>query len=165
MNVPNDEAKKTFTESVTTLDKVIPTIYTDGSYDQAKGISGYGYIVCIEGEIIFRDSGLILDSDLINMQSLGSEVFALLRAMEWSISNGYKEICIVFDSFAILSLINNGHENRIKRSKGKTKFINLYMKYSEHVTVYFQHRSESEKTKEYHMKAHYLSRLPLSLLF
>lgn len=142
----------------------MPVIYTDGSYDQARGLSGYGYVVCIEGKIIFQDSGIILDSDMINLQSLGSEVFALLRAMEWSISNGYKEIKIIYDSVGIISLITNGNDSKAKKSRGRAKFISVYEKYAQYLTIHFQHRSENELFKQFHAYAHKLSRLPVSLL-
>lgn len=142
----------------------VPVIYTDGSYDQARGLSGYGYVVCIEGKIIFQDSGIILDSDMINLKSLGSEVFALLRAMEWSISNGYKEIKIIYDSVGIISLITNGNDSKAKKSRGRAKFISVYEKYAQYLTIHFQHRSENELFKHFHAYAHNLSRLPVSLL-
>lgn len=144
--------------------KNVPIIYTDGSYDQAKGLSGYGYVVCIEGKIIFQDGGIILDSDMINLQSLGSEVFALLRAMEWSISNGYKEIKVIYDSVGIISLITNGNDSKAKKSRGRTKFISVYEKYTQYLMIHFQHRSENELFKHYHTYAHNLSRLPVGLL-
>lgn len=146
------------------FDRNIPVIYTDGSYDQAEGLSGYGYVVCFEGKVLFQDGGIILDSDMINLQSLGSEIFALLRAMEWAISNGYKEIKIVYDSTSIISLITNGKESKSKRSKGKAKFLTIYHKYSKYLTIHFEHRSTNELNRYYHMHAHNLSRLSVGLL-
>lgn len=141
----------------------MPIIYTDGSYDQARGLSGYGYVVCIGDDVFFQDGGIIWDSDIINLKSLGSEMFALLRAMEWSLTNGYKEVIVVYDSKGVLSLISSTKKTKAKNSKGKTKFISVYKKYAEFLTVHFEHRSVNKQYEYYHMYAHNLSRMAVNL--
>lgn len=142
----------------------VPRVYIDGSYMQHIGMAGFGYVVEQEGKIVHRNSGVILDSDMLNLHSLGAEVFALLRAMEWGLSNGAKELHVIYDSTAILDLIDNNDTTKVKRSRGKSKFLDIYTKYSQHITVVFKHRKTDELFRHFHRQAHHLSRLTLDAL-
>lgn len=142
----------------------VPRVYIDGSYIQYKNLAGFGYIVEQGGKIIHRNSGIILDSDMLNLHSLGAEVFALLRAMEWGLSNNIDTIHVIYDSVAILDLINNSGRTKAKRSKGKTKFLDIYMRYRKHISVVFKHRKTDELFRHYHRQAHNLSRLTLGVM-
>lgn len=143
---------------------VVPRVYIDGSYMQHIGLAGYGYLVESDGKIVHQNSGVIFDSDMLNLHSLGAEVFALLRAMEWGISNNLETIDVIYDSAAILDLIDKNGTTRVKRSKGKSKFLDAYTCYREHISTVFKHCNTDELFKYYHRKAHHLSRLTVSTL-
>src|SRR5699024_959978 len=80
----------------------IPDIFIDGSYMQNKSFSGYGFVVLENGKIIAKDSGSIVDYDLINIHSLGAELYAFIRAIEWAVANEYKFVRIIYDSASVI---------------------------------------------------------------
>lgn len=140
----------------------IPIIYVDGSYMQDKTISSYGYAVELNGLFFQRDFGTITDSDMLQLQSLGTELYACIRAMEWAIANNYKSICIVYDCDGIVNLIRK--KNKAHRNKGKKKFLKLFLKYNQYVKVEFEHKNKSKNFKRKHLESHHLSRLTADLL-
>lgn len=141
-----------------------PTIYIDGSYVQDISVSGYGYIAVQNGRVIQRDFGIITDSDMIHLQSIGAEITALIRAMEWAIANNYQSINIVYDATAIISLTENNTDEKGLRSKGKVKFKDIYDTYIPYIAIHYIHRNEDELFKKFHEEAHHLSRLPYDML-
>lgn len=130
----------------------MPTAFIDGSYMENVSVSSYGYTVEFKNQIIQRDFGLILDQEILNLKSLGSELYACLRAMEWGIANNYQEIRIVYDCEGILDVIRSN-----KKKSGRIVFLTLFEKYSEHIQVYFRKANNATLLKK-HEASHDLSR-------
>lgn len=130
----------------------MPTAFVDGSYMENVEISSYGYTVEYEGQMVQRDFGLILDQEILTLKSLGSELYACLRAMEWGIANNFKEIRIVYDCEGILDVIRSN-----KKNPGRLVFLTLFEKYSEHIQVYFRKANNATLLKK-HEESHHLSR-------
>lgn len=144
--------------------KTIPNIFVDGSYIQHESFAGYGFIAVVDHRVIAKDSGTILDYDIINMHSLGSEMFAYIRAIEWAMANDYNKIRIIYDSKAILQLLE-GKDSDLKNSKGKAKLINLYEQYRKHIRIEHFHKNSNKFFREWHKEAHHLSRLTSIMLY
>lgn len=144
--------------------QTIPNIYIDGSYVQESKLASYGLIVEAENEIVQRDCGVIVDYDFLNLHSLGAEMYAYLRALEWSMANGYKNVRIIYDSDAVIQLIAQGDTTKTKKSKGRSKFIKLYKQYTKVIDVESIHKSDAENYAERHEQAHHLSQLTIDLL-
>lgn len=139
---------------------VTPIIYTDGSYMQNVDISSYGYAVELNGEIIQKDFGLIMDKDMLALQSIGAELYACLRAIEWAIANRYSVIYIVYDCEGIVQTIQSKHT---KKHRGKEKFTKLIELYSQHVKICFK-RTNNEHLYKQHRLSHHLSRSATEIL-
>lgn len=137
----------------------IPNIFIDGSYIQSKSFSGYGFVVVENDKLIAKDSGTILDYDLINLHSLGAELYGFIRAIEWAIANGYKFVYIIYDSTAILPHLETSDVTKGKQARGKAKLTQIYAQYKEHITVEARHKNDHEHYARYHDMAHNLSRL------
>lgn len=159
-----ERAKSYFFDRDRNKEKPIPNIFIDGSYIQHESYAGYGFVVEVDHRIVAKDSGTILDYDIINMHSLGSEFFAYIRAMEWAMANNYKRIRIIYDSKAILQLLE-GKDSDFKQSKGKSKLINLYLQYKKHLQVEHAHKDRNKVFRERHNEAHHLSRLTSIFLY
>src|SRR5699024_5648627 len=54
----------------------IATVYVDGTYSSDRNISGYGYALFKGDEEVHKDFGLILDDDMLNLKSVGAELYA-----------------------------------------------------------------------------------------
>lgn len=139
--------------------EAVPNIYIDGSYMQHNSFSGYGFVVELKGEIVAKDCGVILDYDIINLHSAGAELYAFIRALEWSLANGYTLIRIIYDSNMIAALLDNNYVPKEQDSYGKTKLIHLYDQYKTLLTIQHSHKNEKNIYTSYHQAAHDLSRL------
>lgn len=137
----------------------IPNIFIDGSYIQKDAYSGYGLIVEENNQIIAKDSGAILDYDIINLHSLGSELYAFIRALEWAMANDYRSVRIIYDSTSIIQLLENNGIGDVKNSRGKTKLLNSYVSYKEHVQIELIHIKQHKVFEKRHKEAHDLSRM------
>lgn len=158
-----EQAKAYFHSNRVEQNKPIPNIFIDGSYMQNEAYSGYGFIVEEGNRIIARDGGTILDYDIINLHSLGSELYAFIRALEWSMVNGYKSVRIIYDSKAIIQLLENEHLHETKQPSGKTKLLNMYSHYKMHINIEHLHINNNKVFQERHKQAHDLSRMMSSL--
>lgn len=159
-----EQAQAFLNHSIKLNKTIIPNIFIDGSYIQEHKISGYGMLVEEGQTIIQQDCGTILDFDLINLHSLGAELYALLRAMEWGMANGYKEIRIIYDSDAIIQIIEQGETNKARKSKGRTKFLKLFAEYKKFIKVECVHKNSKEYWTQKHELAHNLSRITSDIL-
>src|SRR5699024_2165530 len=142
----------------------IPNISIDGSYIQNSSFSGYGFVVQENDQIIARDSGTILDFDIINLRSQGAELYAFIRALEWAITNSYKFIRIIYDSQVIIQMLDENGFKASKRSRGIVKLVRLYQRYKDLITVELYHKSDHESYETQHKEAHDLSRLMSNII-
>lgn len=137
-----------------------PTIYIDGSYDQNKGVAGYGYIVRLKNEFKYRDCGTVYKGSILHDKSQGAELHACLRAIEWCIANEHEDVIIVYDFAGILHAVDGFG----KKSKSRDYFRIMYKKYARFINIKFIHKNINKEYKKNHQHAHNLSRLPLSML-
>lgn len=142
----------------------VPNIYIDGSYIQHESFSGYGFVVEENEKVIAKDSGTISDYDIINLHSLGAELYAFIRAVEWAIANEYKFVRIIYDSESIIQLLGNNDSSNYKQSRKKTKLVDLYEHYKNYITIEFKHKSDNKIYHDFHRVAHDLSRLMSNML-
>lgn len=149
-------------ESVCWEKESFPTVYVDGSYMENVAVSSYGFVVHLHGEEIQKDFGLILDRHMLDMKSLGSELYACLRAIEWGIANGHKQIRIIYDCEGIIHAIQSKGRNK-KQTKGKENFLKLFTMYNEHIKIYFR-RANSILLNKNHKKSHHLSRVAVGVI-
>jgi ribonuclease HI len=72
-------------------------IYVDGSFSLEKGNYSYGLIAIEDGNEIYRDYGAGEDSDAISLSNVAGEVIGALKAVEYAINSGYKDVSIAYD--------------------------------------------------------------------
>lgn len=84
-------------EEVLDLENMGLVIYVDGSFSLEKSNYSYGLIAINNGEIIHEDCGAGEDEDAISLRNVSGEVLGSLKAVEFTIENGFKEVTIVYD--------------------------------------------------------------------
>ena len=72
-------------------------IYVDGSFSLEKSNYSYGLIAIYNGEEVYEDCGVGEDQDAVALRNVAGEVLGSLKAIDYAIENGYKEVTIVFD--------------------------------------------------------------------
>lgn len=110
-------------------------IYVDGSFSVDKGNFSYGLVVVSNGNIIYKDKGKGYDKDAIALRNVSGEILGAKKAVEFAISNNYKEIIIAYDYQGIESwaLGTWKRNNKITSEyneymQGKMKDINIKFK-------------------------------------
>lgn len=98
----NSEGKVTLkvkenNEEVLDLENMGLVIYVDGSFSLEKSNYSYGLIAINNGEIIHEDCGAGEDEDAISLRNVSGEVLGSLKAVEFTIENGFEEVTIVYD--------------------------------------------------------------------
>lgn len=155
--------KGTFSLNKTNLEGVmsheIPLAYVDGSYMQHENLLSYGVHVMKEGEVIQRDYGLVLDKEFTVLQSVGAELYASLRAVEWAIANQYEHVIIVYDCEGIIQIIQSNK----RKADGRLKFNQLMRMYSQHIQIHFK-KANTPYLLQHHKSAHDLSRIASDLM-
>lgn len=159
-----DNARAYFHGKDLEVKEKVPNIFIDGSYIQHESFSGYGFVVEENGKVIAKYSGTIIDYHIINLHSLGAELYALVRAVEWAMTNEYKFVRIIYDSESIIQLLENNNRANGKHEQGKNKLVQLYEQYKGFITVEFRHKNNSNVYETFHQTAHDLSRLMSNLL-
>ena len=89
--------KKDDNEEALDLDNMGLVIYVDGSFSLEKSNYSYGLVAINNGEIIHEECGAGEDEDAIALRNVSGEVLGALRAAEYTIENGFKEVTIVYD--------------------------------------------------------------------
>lgn len=72
-------------------------IYVDGSFMVHKENYSYGFLVVKNNEILFEDNGVGYDKDAIALRNVSGEVEGAMKATEYAINNGYKDIVLCYD--------------------------------------------------------------------
>jgi len=89
--------KKENNEEVLDLENMGLVIYVDGSFSLEKSNYSYGLIAINNGEIIHEECGAGEDEDAIALRNVSGEVLGALKAAEFAIQNGFKEVTIIYD--------------------------------------------------------------------
>ena len=72
-------------------------IYVDGSFSLEKNNYSYGLVAINNGEVIHEECGAGEDEDAILLRNVAGEVLGSLKAVEYTIKNGFKEVIIIYD--------------------------------------------------------------------
>jgi len=89
--------KKDNKEEGLDLENMGLVIYVDGSFSLEKSNYSYGLIVINNGEIIHEECGVGEDEDAIALRNVSGEVLGALKAAQYTIENGFKEVTIIYD--------------------------------------------------------------------
>ncbi|MGL4569946.1 MAG: viroplasmin family protein [Clostridium sp.] len=73
------------------------TIYVDGSFSLEKKNFSYGLVAILEGNVIYEDNGVGFDEKAIPLRNVSGEVLGAMKAVEYAVNNGHKQVTIVFD--------------------------------------------------------------------
>ena len=72
-------------------------IYVDGSFMVHKENYSYGFLVVKNDEILYEDNGVGYDKEAIALRNVSGEVEGAMKAIEYAIENGYKDIVLCYD--------------------------------------------------------------------
>lgn len=110
-------------------------IYVDGSFMVHKENYSYGFLVVKNNEILFEDNGVGYDKDAIALRNVSGEVEGAIKATEYAINNGYRDIILCYDyqgieSWALGTWKRNNRitQNYHKFMQEKLKVINIKFK-------------------------------------
>lgn len=85
------------------LEEMGLVIYVDGSFSLEKGNYSYGFVAINNGEEVYKDCGVGNDEEAKALRNVAGEVLGSLKAVEYAINNGYKEVTIVHDYQGVAS--------------------------------------------------------------
>ncbi len=159
-----DQARAYFERGDVAPEEAPPLIFVDGSYMQNGSFASYGFVVLQDEEVVARDSGIIFDFDVIHLHSLGAEMFALIRAIEWAITNEYRKVHIIYDSTAVFQQLESTPRPNGKQAKGIQKLVQTYDQYKRHIEIKFTHKKANKIYENQHKAAHDLSRLMSNII-
>ncbi len=110
-------------------------IYVDGSFMVHKENYSYGFLVVKNDEILYEDNGVGYDKEAIALRNVSGEVEGAMKAIEYAIENGYKDIVLCYDyqgieSWALGTWKRNNRitQNYHKFMQEKFKFIKVRFK-------------------------------------
>ena len=72
-------------------------IYVDGSFMVSKENYSYGFLVVKNDGILYEDNGVGYDKEAIALRNVSGEVEGAMKAIEYAIENGYKDIVLCYD--------------------------------------------------------------------
>lgn len=90
-----NECKEKDSEEI--LDDNALVIYVDGSFSLEKKNFSYGLVATKNGEVIYEDNGAGNDEKAVPLRNVSGEVLGSMKAVEYAIENGYREVNIVYD--------------------------------------------------------------------
>lgn len=109
--------------------------FTDGSYNGKTKESGYGIYIMAGGIDPVEISDKVFSKKFISTNNIAPEVFAVLEALKWAVSNEYDKVTIYHD----LELVGNwaNGTNRANGELGKLFLSELHGKYSTILDIKF----------------------------
>lgn len=111
--------------------------YTDGSFNQKEKRYSYGVVIIDLNLEEHRINGYASNPKYVSSKNVSGEIFGVINALDWAISNEYSKIKIYHDFEGISKWISGEWKSN---SKVSTMFVNLYkMKFSDLLTVKFEH--------------------------
>ena len=72
-------------------------VYVDGSFMVHKNNYSYGLVVVEDDKVLYEDNGIGYNKDAIALRNVSGEVMGAEKAVEYAISNSFKEVTIFFD--------------------------------------------------------------------
>lgn len=129
-------------------------IYIDGSFKKDKGTYGIIVYSTHNSEPVYRDFGYVYDEHFNDLQNVGAELMACLRALEWAFANRLQQVCIVYDFEGILHHCYKDSSHIALRI-----YQEMVHRFKAVMDIYFLHVRHGNKTL--HAEAHQLTQLIL----
>lgn len=73
------------------------TAYVDGSFRQGYAVYGYGVVIVAAGQVVHTISGYGSRPEYVSMRNVAGEVLGAVKAMEYALAQGAKELVLYFD--------------------------------------------------------------------
>lgn len=105
----------------------IPHAYVDGSFNISTGKFGYGLVVVHDNVIEYIENGAPEDDSKKALRQIAGELKASVRAVEYAVEKGYKEIVILHDYEGISHHATGYWERRDKSSEEYYNTMNSLM--------------------------------------
>lgn len=122
-------------EDAQDVDDHLPFAYVDGSCSRARGVYGYGGILCIGGRYTaFHGSGS--DPEYAQYLNVAGEVMGAAQAIRAAIRKGVEEINLYFDYAGIENWITGGWKARTKLARD---YCSEMKSLSGKITVHYIH--------------------------
>lgn len=94
-------------------------VYTDGSFIRGYNVCGYGVVFVSEHCPVFAIYGATTDPAFVEQWNVGGEIEAVIRALEYAMSNDIKELDIYHDYIGLSKW-------PLKEWKAKTSVTKMY---------------------------------------
>lgn len=95
--VPGKKKENNEKEDELDLEHMGLVIYVDGSFSLEKNNYSYGLVAINNGEVIHEGSGAGEDEDAVLLRNVAGEVLGALKAVEYTINNGFEDVIIIYD--------------------------------------------------------------------
>lgn len=103
-------------------------IYVDGSFMEHKGNYSYGLVVVKNNEILHEDNGVGFDSEAVALRNVSGEVEGAMKAVQYAIENGHKDVIIGFDYQGIESWALGTWKRNNRITQNYNSYMNEAMK-------------------------------------
>jgi ribonuclease HI len=103
-------------------------VYVDGSFMVDKGNYSYGLVVIKDDEVLYEDCGIGYDEEAISLRNVSGEVLGAMKAVEYSLIQGYDEITICFDYQGVESWALGTWKRNNRITQGYHEFMKDKMK-------------------------------------
>ena len=103
-------------------------VYVDGSFMIDKGNYSYGLVVIRDDEVLYEDCGIGYDEEAISLRNVSGEVLGAMKAVEYSLNQGYDEITICFDYQGVESWALGTWKRNNRVTQGYHEFMKDKMK-------------------------------------
>lgn len=77
------------------------TVYVDGSYDESKGVYGYGCVVLLRTGDTKMFNGAGNNPESAELRNVTGEMLGAMSAVRFAINNGFKSVKICYDYYGI----------------------------------------------------------------
>lgn len=103
-------------------------VYVDGSFMVDKGNYSYGLVAIKDDEVLYEDCGIGYDEEAISLRNVSGEVLGAMKAVEYSLNQGYDEITICFDYQGVESWALGTWKRNNRITQGYHEFMKNKMK-------------------------------------
>lgn len=100
-------------------------IYVDGSYNDSRKLTGWGFVVVKDGTLIHKNSGVITDEDVTAMHQVGGELMASMEAIWYCKCNSLKDVTIVYDYKGVEDWVTGAWKCKKKVTQCYKEYMNL----------------------------------------
>lgn len=101
----------------------VMTAYVDGSFRQGYSVYGYGVVIVAGGEILKTFSGAGARPEYVRMRNVAGEVLGAVKAMEYALAQGAKELILHFDYQGIESWARGTWKRNNDLTRGYHEYV------------------------------------------